>query len=211
VISQRNNRRGFTIVEMLISMTIMGLVLALAVVEFAMVFNHNNLTSANITAEANARISMAKVTNEMRQAMPDVTDFTTPPYPMVVTPTAPPPSTAPGTSTSIEYYRVDNGSAGLTASPIPVDSNGNPVPCYDEVTLTYDPVGETITRTISLVQNTNCSTASVTTDILARNIVGFSVSAISGTLFDVDLQTRATTGAYNIYDLNTQVALGYKP
>ncbi len=207
----RKRPRGFTIVEMLISMTIMGLVLALAVVEFAMVFNHNSLTSANITAEANARIAMAKVTNEMRQAMPDVTDFTTPPYPMVVTPTAPPASTAPGTAQTIQYYRVDNGSAGLTASPIPVDANGNPVPCYDLITLTYDPVGQTITRTIQLVTNTNCTAPSTTNDVLARNVVGFTVSAESGTLFDVDLQTRATKGAYNIYDLNTQVALGYKP
>jgi hypothetical protein len=199
---------------MLISMTIMGLVLALAVVEFAMVFNHNNLATANLTADQNARISMAKVANEMRQAMPDITDFTTPPYPVVVSPTMPPPSTAPAPAQSIEYYRADNGAVGLNGT-MPVDTAGDPLPCYDEVQLTYDPIGKTITRTITpLNTNGNCTATVASSNVLAHNILGFSVEPIqaSGTtpiLFDVDLQTQATTGDYGIYDLNTQVTLGY--
>jgi len=208
----RRGLRGFTIVEMLISMAIMGLVLALAVVEFAMVFNHNSLTTANISAESNARISMAKVTNELRQAMPDVTDFNAP-YPIVVSPPTPAASTAPTSSQSVEFYVVHNGPNGLTTppAPMPVDSFGDPIPCYDEITLTYDPVGKTITKTDALVTNTNCPTAATTTNVIAYNIVGFSVEALSSTLLDVDLQTESSNGNYGVYDLNQQVALGYNP
>jgi prepilin-type N-terminal cleavage/methylation domain-containing protein len=206
---RRAEKRGFTVVEMLISMTIMGLVLALAVVEFAMVFNHNNLTSANITAESNARISMAKVTNELRQAMPDITDFSAN-YPIVVNPPTPAPSSAPVASQMVQFYRVANVAGGLQ-TPLPLDTNGNPVPCYDLETLTYDPVAKTITKDVKLITNSNCSTASDVSNVIAYNIIGFSVQALSTQLLDVDLQTQSQNGGYGIYDLNTQVALGYKP
>jgi prepilin-type N-terminal cleavage/methylation domain-containing protein len=201
--------RGFTVPELLIAMTIMGIVLALAVVEFAMVFNHNALTTENVTAEQNARIAMARVTNELRQAMPDFTDFSN--GKPVVQPTAPPPSTAPGQSTVVEFYRVDPGPQGLsTSGAMPVDSFGNPIPCYDDETLTYDPVAKTITRTISVVTNSNCPNANTTTDVLARNILNFWVT-YQPYIFDVDLETESTNGQYGVYDLNSQVALGYKP
>lgn len=204
----RRKLRGFTIVELLISMTIMGIVLALAVVEFAMVFNHNSLMTANLTADQNARIAMAKVTNELRQAMPDLTDSTS--GTVMVTPTQPPPSTAPTAVTFVQFYRVHNGTGGLV-NPIPTDANGNPTPCYDLVTLNYDPALQTITRTVSLVVNSICTIASSNTNVLARNVTAFGASAVSATLLDVDLQTAASKGGYGIYDLNQQIELGYKP
>jgi prepilin-type N-terminal cleavage/methylation domain-containing protein len=206
--TRANNRRGFTIVELLISMTILGLVLGLAIIEFAMVFNHNNLMNANLTADQNARIAMAKVTNELRQAMPDITDSST--GTIVVTPTAPPPSTAPAPVTTVSFYRVHNGAGGLV-TPVPTSAAGDPTPCYDLVTLTYDPVAKTISKTVTLQTNAICTTASTATTVLARNIVGFGVTAETATLFDVDLQTVASNGNYGIYDLNSQVAMGYKP
>ena len=202
------SRRGFTVTELLISMTIMGIVLGLAIVEFAMVFNHNNLMGANLAADQNARIAMARVTNELRQAMPDLTDSST--GTIVVTPTAPPPSTAPTAVTTVSFYRVHNGTGGFV-TPVPTDINGAPVPCYDLVTLTYDPVAHTNTKTVTLQNNANCPTNSTTTSVLARNVVGFGVSAQTAYLFDVDLQTISSNGNYGIYDLNSQVAMGYKP
>ncbi len=199
--------RGFTVPELLISMTIMGVVMALAIVEFAMVYNHNSLMGANMTADQNARIAMAKVTNEMRQAMPNVTDYTCCPYPMIIKPT---PASSPVAVQTVEFWRVHNGPGGLV-TPIPTDLTGNPTPCYDDVTLTYDPAAKTITRTVTLKVNTNCTTPSTTTDIIARNVTSFGVTASTDTLLDVDLQTTPSKGGYGIYDLNTQVALGYKP
>ncbi len=194
--------------ELLISMSILGLVLALAIVEFAMVFNHNNLMQANLSADQNARIAMAKVTNELRQAMPDMTDSTS--GIIVTVPGTPPPSTAPVPSTTVSFYRVHNGVGGLV-TPVPTDVNGNPVPCYDLVTLAYDSVNRVINKTVTLQTNANCPNGGTTTSVLARNIAGFGVSAETSTLFDVDLQTVASNGNYGIYDLNSQVAMGYKP
>jgi prepilin-type N-terminal cleavage/methylation domain-containing protein len=201
MMAMRHNR-GFTVVELLISISIMGIVLGLAVVEFAMVFNHNNLLSANLSAEQTARISMTRVTNELRQAMPDLTDF----------PTSNTVVTAPltGSSSSISFYRVHDGPGGF-ATPIPTTLNGDPVPCYDLVTLSYDNVAHTISKTVTLQTNTNCSTASTTTSVLARNVVGFNVTEVTTYLYDIDLQTVASKGNYGIYDLNSQVAMGYTP
>ncbi len=204
--------RGFTTVELLISMAIMGIVLALAVMEFAMVFNHNNLTNANLTAEQNARIAMAKVSNEFRQAMPNETDYTTPPYPMVVTPTGPPVNVTAAPVTTVQYWKVHNGPGGL-ASPVPTNNFGEPVPCYDLVTLSWDPVAQTITRTATLQTNANCSVASTVTDILAYHVTNFSVQPMDqkDTLFTLDVQTLPSKGNYGTYDLATQVQMGYKP
>lgn len=194
--------RGFTTVELLISMSIMGIVLGLAIVEFAMVFNHNSLMQANLSADQNARIVMAKVTNELRQGMPDLTD--SPTSTTIVT------SPLSGSASTVSFYRVHNGPGGLY-TPVPTDVNNNPVPCYDLVTLAYDNVAHTITKTVVLQTNSNCSTASTTTSVLARNVMGFTVTVASanGMLFDVDLQTVASKGNYGIYDLNSQVAMGY--
>jgi prepilin-type N-terminal cleavage/methylation domain-containing protein len=205
----REKTRGFTIPELLISMSIMGIVLALAIVEFAMVFNHNNLMTANMSADQNARIAMAKVTNELRQAMPDVSD-TSPPYTMVIQPTQPPPSTAPTAASVVEFYRVHNGAGGLV-TPIPTDLTGNPKPCYDDVTLTYDSAARTITRTITPAVVSAVCNGATSTAIIARNVTNFGVKAESAVLFEVDLETTPSNGGYGVYDLDTQVALGYKP
>lgn len=206
-------RRAFTTVELLISMVIMGIILALAVVEFAMVFNHNTLANANLTAEQNARIAMAKVSNEFRQAMPNESDFTAPPYPMVISPTPPPPSTAPAAVSTVKYWRVHNGAGGL-ASPIPTSNVGAPVPCYDTVTLSYDGALKTITRTAVLQTNVaNCPTASTVTDTIAYNVTDFKVLPLdaAGTLFQISVQTLPSKGNYGTYDLTTQVMMGFKP
>lgn len=207
----RTSKRAFTTVELLIAMIIMGIVLSLAIVEFAMVFNHNNLTNANLTAEQNARIAMAKVSNEFRQAMPNETDYQ-PPYPMVISPTGPPVGTTAAPVAQVQYWKVHNGPGGL-ASPVPTNAYGEPVPCYDQVTLTYDPVAQTITRTATLRTNANCGVASSVTDTLAYNVTNFAITPLDqkGTLFQVDLRTQPSNGGYGTYDLATQIKMGYQP
>jgi prepilin-type N-terminal cleavage/methylation domain-containing protein len=207
--STRTKTRGFTVIELMISMAIMGLVLALAIVEFVMVFNHNSLMTADLSADQNGRIVMAKVANELREGMPDVTDFTTPatPPPIVSNPT--PPAGAP--SQTISFWRVHSGTGGLDDPiAIPTDAFGNPTPCYDQVSLVYDPAAHTITRTVTLKTNAKCPTPSTTTNIIASNVSSFGATAQSTNLIDIDLQTTDTKGG-SIYDLNSQVAVGSKP
>jgi len=211
MMKEQKRTRAFTTVELLISMVIMGIVLALAIVEFAMVFNHNNLTNANLTAEQNARIAMAKVSNEFRQAMPNETDYNQN-YPMVVSPTGPPVGVTAAPVAQVQYWKVHDGPGGL-ASPVPTNNFGEPVPCYDLVTLTYDAVLKTITRTAVLNTNTNCPTASTVTDTLAYNVTGFTVTPMDqkDTLFQLDLTTQPSKGSYGTYELNTQIKMGYQP
>jgi prepilin-type N-terminal cleavage/methylation domain-containing protein len=210
MMTTRAKTRGFTIVEMMISMSIMGLVLALAIIEFVMVFNHNSLMTADLSADQNGRIVMARVTNELREGMPDVTDYTglnTPP-PIVSNPT---PAASAAPVQSITFWRVHSGSGGLDDPvAIPTDPNGNPAPCYDQVTLTYDPAAHTITKTVTLKTNVNCATPQTTTNIVASNVSSFQATAPSTNLIDIDLQTTDTKGG-SIYDLNSQVAVGSKP
>ncbi|MBC5806846.1 MAG: hypothetical protein DLM53_09895 [Candidatus Eremiobacter antarcticus] len=205
------NQNGISVIELLISMVVMGFIMSLAVVEFAMVFKHNDLTNANLTAEQNARIAMAKVSNEFRQAMPNETDFTGPDYPMVIVPAAP--SVPPGpTVTTIEFWRVHKGKGGMAAAPKPIPTNakGAPVPCYDDVTLAYDAAADTITRK---VDSTGCALGVVKTDILARNVTAFGVTPLSAQniLFQIDLSTTPSKGKHGTYDLSTQVAMGFTP
>jgi hypothetical protein len=93
---------------------------------------------------------------------------------------------------------------------IPTDASGNPAPCYDQVTLTYDPGTHTITKTVTLKTNVNCATPQTTTNIVASNVSSFQATAPSANLIDIDLQTTDTKGGA-IYDLNSQVAVGSKP
>jgi hypothetical protein len=195
---------------MMISMSIMGLVLALAIVEFVMVFNHNSLMTADLTADQNGRIVMSRVTNELREGMPDVTDYTTPATPPPIV-SAPTPAASAAPVQTISFWRVHSGSGGLDDPvAIPTDANGNPTPCYDQVSLVYDPAAHTITRTVTLKTNANCPTPQTTTNIVASNVSAFNATAPSANLIDIDLQTTDTKGG-SIYDLNSQVAVGSKP
>jgi len=208
--SIRAKTRGFTIVEMLISMSIMGLVLSLAIVEFVMVFNHNSLMTADLTADQNGRIVMSRVTNELREGMPDVTDYTTPATPPPIV-SAPTPAASAVPVQTVAFWRVHDGTGGLDDPvAIPTDAFGNPTPCYDQVSLVYDPVAHTITRTVTLKTNANCPTPQTTTNIVASNVSSFGATAPSANLIDIDLQTTDSKGG-SIYDLNSQVAVGSKP
>jgi Tfp pilus assembly protein PilW len=207
-----HKKRGISTIELLISMVVMGLIMSLAVVEFAMVFRHNNLSNANLTAEQNARIAMAKISNEFRQAMPNETDFNGPDYPMVIAPPAPVDTPGPPVTT-VEFWRVHKGTGGLAPpSPqaVPTNGKGAPVPCYDDVTLFYNAAQDKLVRS---VDSTGCAGGAVVNDVIARNVTAFGVTSLNstGTLFEVDLSTTPSQGGHGTYDLSTQVAMGFTP
>jgi prepilin-type N-terminal cleavage/methylation domain-containing protein len=60
--------RGFTLIELLVASSILGLVMTLAVAEFTQAWQHYSKTSVDLTAETQARIAMALVTQDLRQA-----------------------------------------------------------------------------------------------------------------------------------------------
>jgi prepilin-type N-terminal cleavage/methylation domain-containing protein len=64
----RTSSRGFTLVEMMVASAILALVMSLAVAEFSQAWRHYSKTSVDLTAETQARIAMALVTQDLRQA-----------------------------------------------------------------------------------------------------------------------------------------------
>jgi len=60
--------RGFTLIELMVASTILGLVMMLAVAEFTQAWKHYSKTTVDITGETQARIAMSLVTQELRQA-----------------------------------------------------------------------------------------------------------------------------------------------
>lgn len=60
--------RGVTLIELLVASSILGMVMSLAVAEFTQAWQHNSKTSVDLNAETQARIAMALVTQELRQA-----------------------------------------------------------------------------------------------------------------------------------------------
>jgi prepilin-type N-terminal cleavage/methylation domain-containing protein len=60
--------RGFTLIELMVASSILGLVMTLAVAEFTQAWQHYSKTTVDISAETQARVAMALVTQELRQA-----------------------------------------------------------------------------------------------------------------------------------------------
>ena len=68
MLRRRSFARGFTLLELLVASTILGLVMSLAVAEFTQAWQHYSKTNVDLTAETQARMAMALVTQELRQA-----------------------------------------------------------------------------------------------------------------------------------------------
>src|ERR1700737_1381109 len=104
--------RGFTLVETLTSVAIIGLILLLIGYEFDAIIGHSIHTRSNRDMETNARIAVSKVTNRLRTASPWVIGTPPPPTPVpgqvIINPV---PGVPPGTTgTILQFYRVHPGS-----------------------------------------------------------------------------------------------------
>src|SRR5579872_274965 len=173
------HNRGFTLVEMLTVLVVLGLVLSMIGLEFYGVVSNTLHTRANMDAESIARLGMSKVSNEMRLAFPDTTDNLA--LPAVVQPAA----TAGPVA---DFFKVHQGSLG---QPIPVCpalslNPGAPCPPYDEVVIQINPkVPGELDEIITPVKGKTLPAI-----VLARNVTGFSVTP-SGTQYDVEITVTA--------------------
>jgi prepilin-type N-terminal cleavage/methylation domain-containing protein len=130
--------RGFTLVEMLTVVAIVGLILMLIGVEIDASITGYTHDRANLDTESQSRLVMTKVVNRLRGASPWVFasapspgPTSSAPDPVILYPT-PAPSPA-ATATSLTFYRPHPGSLSLATS-IPL-FNGVPDPPYDIVTI----------------------------------------------------------------------------
>jgi prepilin-type N-terminal cleavage/methylation domain-containing protein len=131
--SQQSRRvRGFTLVEMIVVVAVIGLILSLVSLEFISVVSTVLHTRANTDAESQARTAMSKIGSQVRSSYWDYVDY--PPF--QDTGVASP---QPGTTTVpyIAFYRVTPGS--LVSMPNPCTSPGvnfgAPCPPFELVTI----------------------------------------------------------------------------
>src|ERR1700736_629037 len=108
-------RRGISIPEVLISAAIMGIILSVVAVEFSAIASHTKKTTGDLDAERAARLTMANVTKEMRQAMVDIRATIAPGV-------QPQPCTMP---------QFPIAQSGLSATPAPAPTANSTVQCTE--------------------------------------------------------------------------------
>ena len=196
--------RGFTLVEMLTVVAILGLIIVLIGYEFDSTIGSYFHDRANMDTQAQSRLVMTKVVNRLRGASP--WEFASNPSPVpsgqphaVIIYPVPAPTPAP-TATSLTFYRPHPGSLSL-ATTVPLSSGGAPDPPYDVVTIQRskcpfvgckDPSPNYLVETaVDGVTNAQSETPVV----LGSNVTDFSVSAqgtVSPALVTVSITVQNT-------------------
>lgn len=173
-------RRGFTLVEMLVAMLLLGIVMSIAAYEIQTVVYQRMYMQSHMTAEQTARVAMSRVADDSRQMSVDITDFAQPQGPVLQ------PAVGSTAGPILQYYET----AGLVAQgsgPNPLPSpNGVPVPCYNEVTIqlvtpTPPPTlrGGELQETIVPVGSTCNMSYPSAPIVLARNVSSFNVNPVA--------------------------------
>jgi prepilin-type N-terminal cleavage/methylation domain-containing protein len=203
-IRRNRTRRGFTLIEMLFTMLVMGIVMSLAAYEFTRVVQEHTLFESHLTAEQQARLGMAKITAAVRLASVDITDNPNPdlpPSPPVVQPEA--------TSTPlIEFTEVSTLGPDMTTG-----IDGQPNPCYVDVTIQYQtPAPVTTPGQIPLGSVTETSTPvsepcpTMPPTFVIPNVASFAVTPVNppgvtqtgfSTSFDVTLEIESQVQSQN--------------
>jgi prepilin-type N-terminal cleavage/methylation domain-containing protein len=204
---------GFTLVETIVAVSIVGLILTLVGLEFVGTVNHMLHTRAQTDAESQARVIMSKIDTQMRSAYFDWTDFPLPSgSPLAVVSPQPAPSAS---ADYIAFYRVSAGGMPVpvpTASPGTINA-GAPAPPYDLVTIQMSttkpgeldeiispPLGGPPSSPIPLGQN------------VSAFVVTFVNTTVSGSRYDVQLTVSEPSGqCVNnacAYTLNDTVYIG---
>ena len=215
--------RGFTLVETVVSVVIIGLILLLIGYEFDAIIGHSIHTRSDRDMETNARFAINKVTNRLRTASPWVIGTPTPAPPAVAEQViiAPVPTGPPGTTgTVLQFYRVHPGSiANPAAIPTP---GGVPYPPYDLVTIQRsncpappcaDPSPNYLVETATDAQT---GTASETPLVLAYDVTAFVVTATGDSKgqsakIDISLTVKSTSprcGPKCAYTTSSSVYVG---
>jgi hypothetical protein len=153
--------RGVTLVEALITVGVIGLVLALTTSIFIETVRHSEKTMTDLSAESQARIAMTKVMDDLRQAMP--------PNGVQGDPVTSPIVPDAGNATpqpSVIFTEADSLSVANFTNPP-----------FDSVTISWNPANDTIVRTV------NNGPASV----LEHDVTAFGVLPLSDDEYQVSL------------------------
>jgi type II secretory pathway pseudopilin PulG len=168
-------QRGMTIVELLISFGVLGLVLSLSTVLFQQAFTHSTLTEENMTNEQLTRIAMARVNSSLSQASVDANSVDAAggtPSPAVLVKV---PSNV--SANAIVFYRVKT----LDPAAIPTGVTNAPNPGYDVHIISYDVPTKTLNEyTMDYQTVYKVGGPSPAPVVLATNVTNFGVMQVNG-------------------------------
>jgi prepilin-type N-terminal cleavage/methylation domain-containing protein len=186
---KRPNRKtssGFTLVEMIVAVSIFGLILALIGFEFVSVVDKTLHTRANTDAEAQARLAMAKVSKDMRSGYFDYKDYpAATPYPIL--------SPLPGASAGyVAFYHVSKGGLGSIPGTCTTSPNiGIPCPPFELVTIQMSPTTPGELDEITIPQPGGIPSSPMP---LAQHVSVFTVFALSSAEYDVKITVAQPSG-----------------
>jgi len=188
-------KRGFTVLEVMTSVFIIGLILLLIGYEFDGALNKLLHDQSNTDMESNARLVMTKVSNRLRAATVD------PQLPPGVGCSPKPCSndvilSPNGTSNSLSFVRVRPGSL-FDPTKITVTKN-TPTPPYDIVTIqigTGSGVGSVADKLIETDVDAQ-SGLLISTETLGDHVTGFTVNN-HGSTHDAAVDVTVTTASYS--------------
>jgi prepilin-type N-terminal cleavage/methylation domain-containing protein len=188
-------QRGTTLVEVLVAMMVLTIVALAIGFMFEQTVKHYAFSTSNLSSEQQSRIALTKVTNAMRQASlvvtatPDINGKT--PAPIAV------PSADKSPSNEVVFYQV----ASLEPSDLPTDASGEPVPCYNKVTISWaspNPVpspphwGSQIVEEI-VPYDQPCQQNYPSPMPIANDVTSFTVTKNGGGLLNFQVDVQVTT------------------
>ncbi len=189
--SRPRNRatRGFTLVEMITVVAIIGLILTLLSLEFISVVNSTLHSRANTDAESQARVIMAKIETHMRSAYFDYTDFTGSPAPVI--------SPIPGASAGyVLFYR---SAPGQLSPAMNTCSDGAPCPQFETVLIQMNPK---VSGELDEIITPQPGGAALPATVLGTNVSSFTVSGQGTNRYDIALTVSEPSG-HCTHDPNT--------
>ncbi|HEY5094064.1 MAG TPA: prepilin-type N-terminal cleavage/methylation domain-containing protein [Candidatus Eremiobacteraceae bacterium] len=178
----RIGSRGFSLIEMMFAMGILGLVLSLTLAEFITAFGHFSFAQTHMDAEMAGRVAMSKVNDVLQLASSDHNPADTPgcsaKCQIIVNPLA------------FKTLGNSNDVAIIVTTTDPGDPNGQlsstmntvgqvPRPDYQVVELSYDAIKQAIMESRSTYSAYITGGAPSSTSVLARNVENFNITPLN--------------------------------
>ena len=179
----RNGRRGFSLIELMFAMAILGLVLSLTLAEFITAFGHFSFAQTHMDAEMAGRVAMAKVNDVLQLASSDHNPGDVPgacaTHCMVVANTTDPAWPGPISDVAIIATTTDPTDTSGQLSPTMNTVAQVPQPDYQVVELKFDNVLQQIVESRTTFKQWFLGGNPTTTSVIARNVQVFQVTALN--------------------------------
>jgi prepilin-type N-terminal cleavage/methylation domain-containing protein len=209
---RRPRSSGFTLVEVMIAMTILGIITSVALALYIQGSKHFARTTTDLDAEREARAAMGYTVSELRQAMPRFGVQNDVP---VVSPTAPAiPIPSPTPTSQVVFWKVDSIANAVSGTTINTGALA-----YDKVVIEPDPLASSAPDNLMEFVS-DASGKLLSSRIIGRDVETFAVTPIRADSYDIKITTApnirkdmldpANPSLYT-YTLSSTVFISYYP